>query len=119
MLKNVSRKNKNILLIGINVVFGIIILFKMVLGIEVSNYLKIWLLACPIIVVSHFFKSEEKSHPSVKDMFLFILTGGAIGRTIANSIKEEVLIVEIVWLLAAIFVAVIHYSPSNKDKYMR
>ena len=51
-------------------------------------------------------------------MFLFILTGGAMGRTIASAIKEEISIVEIIWLLAAIFVAIIHYSPSNKDKYM-
>ena len=118
MLKNVSRKTKNIFLILINVVFAIIVLFKIVIGLEVTNYLKIWLISCPIIVISNLYKSEKKAHPSIKDMLLFILTGGAIGRTIASLFKEEVSIPEIFWLLVAIFVAAIHYSPSNNDKYM-
>ena len=119
MLQNVSRKTKNIFLILINVIFGIIVLFKIVIGLEVTNYLKIWLIACPIIIISNLFSFEKKSHPSLKDMLLFILTGGAIGRTIASLIIEEASIPEMIWLLAAIFFAAIHYSPSNNDKYMK
>ncbi|MCH2214908.1 MAG: hypothetical protein MK086_07025 [Flavobacteriales bacterium] len=116
MLKNVSRRTKKSLPILVNIVYAIIVIFKIVTDMEAIKYLQVWLIACPIIVISNLFKTEKRSHPSIKHVLLFMLTGGAIGTRVARLFKQEVSTPEFIWLLTAIFVEAIHYSPSNKNK---
>ena len=84
----------------------------------VTSYLKVWLISCPFIILLHLVKTDKVYFLSIRDISLFLLTGGAIGTTIGNLIKSGNSSIENIWLVAAICVAIIHYSPSKRDKYL-
>jgi len=102
---------------GINLLFGLILLFWVYQEMELSDYLKIWLLLCPVILLLHLIKIEKGAFVAFRDALLFLLTGGSIGTTIGSLMRNQASLLEIVWLILAIFVAIIHYSPSKRDSY--
>lgn len=118
MLKNLSRKRKNILLLIVNSVFGLIILRKLLIDGTVSSYLKVWLVMCVLVILAFLIKIDAKMQPTLRDLSLFLLTGGSIGKTVGSLIRSAVSPIELVWLVVAIGAAIVHYSPSDEDKYL-
>ena len=114
-----NRKTKNILLILINILFALILVFRLfLLEQDLSNYLYIWLISSPFVILIHLIKVNNPSIVSLRDALLFLLTGGSIGNTVAALLKGEAsYFLELPWLIIALSIALIHYSASKKDRY--
>lgn len=117
---DLSRTQKNRILIAVNIAFAILIAYAINFSqISLGKYLSIWIVSCPIVIIAHLIPTQNRSFLKIRDVGLFLLTGGAIGTTIGNIIKQDsVHLLFIVWLIAAIIAAIFHYSPSKNDRYM-
>lgn len=110
MWKQVSRKHKNLLLIIINILFGLVLIEKVLAEDSLTNYAQVWLVVSPFIVLSHLLKTNQERYRTVRDMSLFLLTGGAIGTTVGELIAGASSVIEIAWLVLAIGAAFITHQ---------
>mgnify|MGYP001795571661 CR=1 FL=1 len=86
--------------------------------VSVDKYLRIWIIFCPIILLGHLIPAKADSLIKLRDAGLFLLTGGAIGKTLGSVISREPLyFIYFAWLVPALIVVILHYSPSKNDRY--
>ena len=118
---HLTRREKNILLLSINAAFALITIAGILfLEATLESWLLIWMICCPIILVWHLVPINHQFANKIRDVFLFLLTGGAIGNTLGSIMNpaESLHWMYSVWLIPAVIKAIIHYSPSKKDRYM-
>ena len=119
---NLTRSQKNKVLISVNLVFAILLVYlNLFTEFSLGTYLIVWMFIFPFIFIAHLTPSQSDSFTKARDIGLFLLTGSAIGKIIASLIKNELNSTSIIftaWLVLALIAAAIHYSPSDKDRYL-
>jgi hypothetical protein len=116
-----SRNVKNRILIGCNALMSLICLYKWIVApSELSSRMQLWLIISPFVLLGATLPAGP-GHVRVLHAALFMLTGAAAGLTIASAIArpESLWIVDWLWLPLVFFCAVLHYTPSRKDEYLR
>lgn len=117
-----SRKQKNILLLLANSAFALITIFYKFFAVAEPKFvsgLNLWLVCFPIVLLTHIIATNKQNFIKIRDAFLFLLIGGAIGQLLGNIIKEDSTpILYLFWIIPALIIAVLHYSRSKNDRYL-
>lgn len=121
MRLQLSRNTKNRILICVNVLIALITIAKLIVEPEsVSRHMRVWLAVSPIVLVLSSVPAGA-AFAKIAHAGLFLLTGAAIGITLRTAISgaPPIWLVELAWLVLAIIAAILHYSPSVEDEYLR
>ena len=119
-MRQFTRNTKNRLLIGSNALMAIILIVKLSMEIGgVGPEMTAWLVIAPIVLVFALLPVGS-TLAKFAHVMLFLLTGAAIGITIGEAISGSATtsLAQQAWLIIAIPVLIIHYSPSSDDEYL-
>ena len=100
--------------------YTIVIIYNANFEFNLDTYSSIWLIIWPFTVTAYLIPVQNALLIKIRDASLFLLTGGALGATLAHILKRENQTpVNIIWLILAAIAVLLHYSKSTNDRYMK
>ncbi len=115
---DLSRKTKNLILIGANALFfGVKLLKEFGYGFTLSQDELIWMFSLGAFLLFYWIPIKHETIKTIKYVCLFLLTGTALGTTIGEVCRpQDFFFLEMLWLPFGIAAAAFHYRSSKNDE---